>query len=172
MNQLPEKRKRGRDTYQFVSPYSLEECRTRLERRTQPTETGLWKGATRLRVRIWVVDAETAQFVVNELPRGDRQLQIPNPAIRVCGTLYRQADGTTAVEMHARNNPYLLIAWNLAFFAVLFIILGFPAMFSVPPLFFVVWALAVAVVFVLPSYRTFNTTYAPLVSLVEKALKR
>jgi hypothetical protein len=102
------------DKLRFRSPYSLEECQTRLEAYTEPTEFGLWKERTRIRVRTWLDDEDTALFRIHLMPKGSLQWQIPHPAVNVTGKLFRQADGTTAVEIEiATTHCDLLVTMPL-----------------------------------------------------------
>lgn len=113
------------DSLRFLSSYSLEECRSQLERKTQPMEAGFCKDRTRIQVQTWLDDADSARFRINLMPRGTLQIQISHPAVNITGKLFRQADGTTAVEFDIRNSALLFVGYYAGIFVIFLFIVGF-----------------------------------------------
>lgn len=102
----PEKSKGGDKRFQrlFISPFSLENCISRLNSRTEKPTLWAWKGETRLQAEVWKTDHDAAGFRVYRAPKSSMQIGFGASFTSARGALFRQADGTTAVLVEAKTS--------------------------------------------------------------------
>src|SRR5689334_4789932 len=102
----PEKSKTGvkRFQRQFISPFSLENCISRLTSRTEKPTLWAWKGETRLQADVWKIDDDSAGFQVFNAPKSSLQLQWGTSTTSARGAMFRQADGTTTILVEAKTS--------------------------------------------------------------------
>lgn len=102
----PEKSKTGGKRFQrlFISPFSLENCISRLNSRTEKLTLWAWKGETRLQADVWKTDSDSAGFRVYRAPKSSMQFGFGASFTSARGAMFRQADGTTAVLVEAKTS--------------------------------------------------------------------
>jgi hypothetical protein len=90
---------------QFIVPFSLEECRARLE--AEAEKASFWAAFRKPHVQVetWDIDANTVGFRVFALGNALLSLSFLAKSIRAYGKLSAQADGTTHVWVNAGSTP-------------------------------------------------------------------
>lgn len=89
---------------QFISPFSLENCISRLNSRSEKTTLWAWRGATRLQANVWKTDDDSAGFQVYKAPKSAMEFQWGSSVTSARGAMFRQADGTTTVLVEAKTS--------------------------------------------------------------------
>lgn len=113
--------------YDFVSPFDLKNCKSRLENKTEKTSFMASKYAQRIKVDVWDINKFTAGFSVYKAPRSSLQLFHVNWfSLQVAGKLQHRPDGSgTLVVYEVRQNLIgLIMEWVVAFLlGVLFVLI-------------------------------------------------
>jgi hypothetical protein len=122
----PEKPKREAtskpNAVRFVAPFGLNECRSRLLSRTEPTAVFAWKFQTRLVAEVWPLDRDMLSFVLYRAPKSSLQWDVFSKVTRVRGVLGRQSDRETEVLFVVETTivGYVLYTLTLLLFWVAF----------------------------------------------------
>lgn len=95
--------------YDFVSPFDLKNCKSRLEHRTEKTSIMASKYARRTQVDIWDINKQTVGFKVYKAPRSSFALNINFFNLHVYGKVQERPDGDTVVVYQVAQHPIGII---------------------------------------------------------------
>ncbi len=114
----PEKSKVGMKRFQrqFNSPFSLENCISRLMSRSEKPTLWAWKGETRLQADVWKIDDDSAGFQVYKAPKSSMQFQFGTSTTSARGAMFRQADGTTTILVEAKTSVLGYLLYGILIF--------------------------------------------------------
>ena len=104
--------------WQFISPFSLENCISRLESRTEKPTRWAWNGETRVKTEVWKIDNDSAGFKVYKAAKSSLQLDLGSGVISAKGAMFRQADGTTTVLVKAGTTTLGYVLYGLLMLAL------------------------------------------------------
>ncbi|MDQ7026205.1 MAG: hypothetical protein Q9P01_09365 [Anaerolineae bacterium] len=90
--------------YDFVSPFDLKNCKSRLARRTEKTSLMASKYARRTQVDVWDINKYTVGFKVYKAPRSSLTLNMSWFSLQVTGKLQHRPDGGTVVVYQVGQN--------------------------------------------------------------------
>jgi hypothetical protein len=132
--------------HDFVSPFDLKNCKTRLDRRTEKTSILASKYAERIKVDVWDINRITTGFKVYKAPRSSLQLSFGWFSLQVTGKLQARPDGGTVVVYQVWQNPIgMVLEWvGALLLGILAVLIFYPQWYDsfLHPVAFVVFIVA------------------------------